>query len=256
MEIYVLASGSKGNLTYLKTKNEAVFIDVGIVYSKIVKKLDEYGEDINNIKALFLTHEHGDHVQGLKRLLSKNIIKDVFLTKGTFDCLSDEIVKLLPNYQIIKADEAFKYKNFEVMPIMLSHDANEPVGYIFNYKKKKVVIITDTGYVDESYHDILVDADLYLLEANHHPEKLLKSPRPYLLKQRILGVTGHLSNDDATYLLNKVIKNKKAIWVAAHISEDCNSIYDIEKSIVNNFDDPLKIEVYYSSQESLPVIKI
>lgn len=257
MEIYVLASGSKGNLTYIKTDKLSFFIDAGIVYSKIVKKMEEYGENIDNIDALFLTHEHTDHTAGLKRLLSKDIIKDIFLTQGTFEALSKEVTDMFPKTHIIKADQKFQYKSLDILPIMISHDANEPVGYIFHSDNKKVVIITDTGYVDDSYHEALKDANLYLLESNHHPEKLLKSKRPYILKQRILGITGHLSNDDATYLLNKLIhKDSKSIWVAGHISEDCNSVYDIEKSIVDNFDNPLKIEVHYSSQESLPVIKI
>ncbi|WP_162163917.1 MBL fold metallo-hydrolase [Acholeplasma hippikon] len=257
MEIFVLASGSKGNMTYVKENNFTFFIDAGITYSKMVAKMKAYGEDEQNVHTLFLTHEHQDHIAGLKTLLKQGQIKEVFLTKGTYQALSNEIKELLPQIYIIKADEDFFVKDMKVTPIMLSHDAFEPVGFIFiNKEQKKVVLLTDTGYVDQSYIEPISDADLYILESNHDPKKLLNSSRPFSLKQRILGVTGHLSNDDAASIINKAVKSKKAVWIVAHISDDCNDIFDIEKAIVEHIDDPLKIEVLYASQESLAGIKI
>ena len=123
-------------------------------------------------------------------------------------------------------------------------------------EKKSFVCLTDTGYVDQSYHEVLKDADLYLLESNFDPKKLLGSRRPFALKQRILGVQGHLSNEEAAVLMNKLIKNKKSKWVVAHISEECNDAFDIEKAIVDHIEDLLKIDVIYASQESLPGIKL
>ncbi len=256
VEVFILASGSKGNMAYVKNEGISFFVDAGISYQKIASKMKAYQEEISDVKTLFLTHEHHDHIYGLKSLLKQGSIVEVFLTKGTYDALASEVKQLLPQTTIIKADEPFRFNQFMVHPIMLSHDAKEPVGFIFEEYGKRFVVLTDTGYVDQSYIEILKNADLYLLEANHDPKKLLNSARPFSLKQRILGVLGHLSNEDAASLMNQLITSDKKIWIVAHISEDCNDIYDIEKAIVDHFDDPNKVEVIYSSQNSLSGIKL
>ncbi len=256
MEIYVLASGSKGNMTYLKIGENKLFIDAGISYKKVNNKMEAYGEKISDVHSLLITHEHSDHISGIKMLLKKGAIRDVYLTKGTYECLASDVIILLKNIHFIESDIAFQLKDINVMPFMLSHDASEPVGFVFNYESKKIVLLTDSGYVDQSYYELLSDADLYILEANHHPTKLMKSPRPFMLKKRILGERGHLSNDDAAWLMNRLVRKKNSKWVIAHISQDCNSQLDIEESIVQFFDDPTKVEVFFASQEGLPVIKI
>lgn len=255
LKVYILASGSKGNITYLKVGNIKVFIDAGISYQKIKKKMDAYGESIDDVKALFLTHEHHDHTMGLLMLLKKGFLNDLFMTEGTYQALSDEIKSYIKNLHIIKADQAFVYENLQVTPFMISHDAKEPVGYVIKNGIKKIVHLTDTGYIDQGYHELLENADLYVLESNHNPAKLMASPRPFLLKKRILSEKGHLSNEDACWLINRFVKTH-AIWIASHISEDCNSVLDIEEAIIKIFDDPTKIDIYYASQEGLPVIEL
>ncbi len=256
MEVFILASGSKGNMAYLKVGNERLFIDAGISYLKIKQKMSDYEENIFDVKSLLLTHEHGDHTMGLKMLLKNGGIENVYLTQGTYDALPVEVVGMILNIFIVKSDISFEIGDVNVLPFMLSHDAAEPVGFIVEGDEKKIVLLADTGYIDQSYHEILSNADLYLLEANHHPTKLMQSARPFLLKKRILGELGHLSNDDACWLMNKFVRSKRSIWVVSHISEDCNSILDIEESIVKIFDDPTKVDVYYTSQVGLPVIKL
>lgn len=256
MEVFVLASGSKGNITYVKNEVTSFFIDAGISYRKIVQKMQTYGEDIKQVETLFLTHEHSDHIFGLLSMLKAGHLKLVYLTQGTLDALSQEVMSLMPETIIIKADESFMFSEFLVLPILLSHDAKEPVGFRFDLREKSFVCLTDTGYVDQSYHKVLKDADLYLVESNFDPKRLLNSRRPFALKQRILGVLGHLSNEEAAVLMNKLIQNKISKWIVAHISEECNHTFDIEKAIIDNFDDLLKMEVIYASQDSLPGIKL
>lgn len=256
MEIYVLASGSKGNVTYVKTKMLSFFIDAGITIGRIKQKMMDYQLDITEVNTLFLTHEHSDHIAGLKGLLKMGTIKQVFLTKGTYDVLSQEVKILLPKTIIVRADEAVNIADLYIYPLMLSHDAKEPVGFYFrDSNHKKLVLLTDTGYVDHTYETLLQDADVYIVEANHCPSQLIKSSRPYHLKQRILGIKGHLSNEDAAHLMNKLVKNK-AIWIVAHMSEDCNTILEVEKAVVEYFDDPNKIECLFASQNSLEKIII
>src|SRR5690606_16270927 len=107
MDIFVLASGSKGNMTLVKNENTSFFIDAGISYQKIESKMKAYGEDIDSIDTLFLTHEHADHILGLKSLLKSGSIKRVYLTQGTLDALNGEIKPFLPEYTIIRADVKF-----------------------------------------------------------------------------------------------------------------------------------------------------
>jgi phosphoribosyl 1,2-cyclic phosphodiesterase len=256
VEVFVLASGSKGNMTYLKVGDIRLFIDAGISYLKIKNKMSEYHENIFDVKSILITHEHHDHIVGLKMLLKQGSIEDVYITKGTYKALPMDVVELFLNTHFICSDEDFSIGDTKIMPFMLSHDAAEPVGFVIEHQKKKMVLLTDSGYVDESYMELLSNADLYILEANHDPFTLFQSARPFLLKKRIVGERGHLSNEDAARLMNKLVKDKPSKWVVAHISEDCNSMEFIDKAIVKEFDDPTKVEVFYANQEGLKVIEI
>ncbi len=256
VEVYVLASGSKGNMTYLKVGNIKLFIDAGISYLKMKNKMNEYQENIFDVKSILITHEHHDHIVGLKMLLKQGAIEDVYITKGTYNALPVDVASMFLNTHFICADEEFRIGEAKIMPFMLSHDAAEPVGFVVQNHVKKMVLLTDTGYVDESYIPLLSQADLYILEANHDPFTLFQSARPFLLKKRIVGERGHLSNEDAARLMNTLVKDKPSKWVVAHISEDCNSVDFIEKAIVKEFDDPTMIEVFYADQEGLPVIEL
>ena len=254
MEVFVLASGSKGNMTYLKVGHIRLFLDCGISYQKIKKKMQDYEENIYDVKTLLITHEHGDHTAGLKVMIKQGFLEDIYLTKGTYQALLHVLNDYKGNIHIIEVDKYFQVDALKAFPFLLSHDAKEPVGFMIEGFDKKMVLLTDSGYLDESYYDVLSDADLYILEANHNPFTLFQSPRPFLLKKRIAGEKGHLSNEDAAYAMNKLIRNKVSKWVVAHISEDCNSVEDIDMAIVKVFDDPTKVEVYYATQEGLPGI--
>ena len=257
VKIYILASGSKGNMTYIKTNHQNFFIDAGISYLKVKQKMLAYQEDIQKVDTLLLTHEHHDHTMGLKVLLKQGFIKTIYLTAGTYQALSPEVKAIFPKQIIIiKADTDFQMGSFLVTPFMMSHDAVEPVGFVLKGEDKKIVLITDTGYIDQAYQPLLTDADLYIVEANHHPVKLMNSPRPFHLKKRILSEKGHLSNEDACWLMNQWIKTKTSIWVVAHMSEDCNTIIDVEEAIVQYFDDPTKVITYYASILGLPGIEL
>ncbi len=108
MEIYVLASGSKGNMTYLKVGHIKLFVDAGISYKKIKEKMMNYGEDLNEVKTLLLTHEHSDHTIGLKMLLKHHVITDVYMTKGTMDGLAVDVKEMIPHIHVIKSEDHFK----------------------------------------------------------------------------------------------------------------------------------------------------
>ncbi|TVP86736.1 MAG: MBL fold metallo-hydrolase [Acholeplasmataceae bacterium] len=257
MDIHILASGSKGNATVIRSGDIRLMIDAGISFPKIKQRMQQHKEELTQVKTLFLTHEHGDHIAGLKGLLKQGFIEEVFLTKGTYHALPADLIPLFPpRVHFIQNEVPVRWNGFVVTPFAVSHDAAEPVAFIFEENGKKVVHLTDTGYVDQSYHALLSDADLYLVEANHDPVKLMHSPRPFPLKKRILGERGHLSNEDAAWLVNRLVGKRKSVWIVTHISEDCNTALDIEEAIVRMFDDPTKVEVYYTTQDGLPVITL
>lgn len=251
MEILILASGSKGNAISITNQNRHILVDVGISYQSLKNKLLIENINIDEIDSILITHEHYDHIRGLKQFLKQHPYVKIYLTKGTYDVIPNDIKKLITKYEFIKDLNNFEINNLTITPYMLSHDASEPVGFVINNETKKMVIATDTGYIDESYFDLLKNADLYILESNHCPKILMDSRRPFHLKKRIIGEKGHLSNDEASWLINEFIKEKdEVIWAVAHISEECNTQLSIEKSIVKILDDPTKIILKMTSQET------
>lgn len=257
MKAIILASGSKGNALIIQNNETKILVDIGISYQALSNKLKDEELNINNIKYVIITHEHSDHIKGLSRFLVNHPHVKVYLSKGTYESLNTNQKKYLINYNLINKDETIEIEGFKIIAFDLSHDASEPLGFVFELNEKKVVLATDTGYIDQTHFNLLKGANLYILEANHEPEMLMNSSRPYYLKQRILGERGHLSNYEAAWLINEFIKDlDKAIWAVAHISEDCNTVYNIEKAIVDVLEDPTKIKVVYTSQESLKAIKL
>ncbi len=257
MEIRVLASGSKGNIVSLISGNSHLLIDVGISFTRTKKKFEKYKIELESIDAIILTHEHKDHSSGLRVFLNNHPHVKVYLTKGTMDGLDKETKEAIENYTFIEPEISFKINDFEIYPMLISHDANEPIGVVAKSNGKKAIFITDTGYIHKDYFEVIKDADFYYLEANHDELMLMQThKRPHHLKMRILGERGHLSNNEATKILNEVIQSKRPIWAVAHISEDCNTEEKIEMACVKNFDDPFKVKLIYTSQESSKVIKI
>lgn len=251
MEIVILASGSKGNAVSIKSQNKQILVDIGITYRTLKSKAIESDLNLTKIEDVLITHEHIDHVKGLLVFSKNHSNVNYYMTEATFNALDQTTKANLKNIVIIESDNTFSIDNYKISTFKLSHDAADPIGYVIESNNKKIVIATDTGYIDEAYFSLLKAANLYVLEANHEPGLLMDSRRPYQLKQRILGPTGHLSNNEAAWLINEFIKDSvEATWAIAHISEDCNNNYLIEKAIVNILDDPTKIKIIYTSQDT------
>ncbi len=247
LKLCVFSSGSDGNSSLLESDNGKILIDVGLTRKAICENLEKSATDMSEIDAIFITHEHIDHVKGLLVILKKDNIK-TYMTKGTFEALkgcsfvrnNPDNIKLLEEkkkegiIKIIKRDEngfyyeAINVKDFYVIPIPTFHDALESVGFIFINNMKRFVYITDTGYVHNALFNLIENADAYLLESNHDPEILLSSDRPYNLKMRILSDHGHLSNLDSMLTLAKTIGENTKLIMHAHISQECNLTQIIE----------------------------
>lgn len=218
MKVLVIASGSKGNCTYIASGDEAIMIDAGISYKRISQALDDYKLDAKPI-ALFVTHEHADHVCGL-RVTANKFQSTVYLTEKTYNSLPSCQKDIC--YEWIEPGLPIHIGSFTITPVRIFHDAKDPVGYVICIEGKKIVYITDTGYVHSSIFTKITNADAYILESNHDPDALINSERPFELKRRILGDRGHLCNGDSADVLCRVIGERTKVIVHAHISEECN----------------------------------
>lgn len=216
MKVEVLSSGSKGNTTYIETTKAKILIDCGNSSKYIIEKLNSINVDPNELDAILITHTHVDHVKGLPVLL-KHINPKVYITEEMFP-----LMDYLTNYEFI-TENKFIIKDMTIEIIKTSHDVESSVGYIVNNDDKSVVYITDTGYINKKYYDLLKNRNVYIFESNHDVEMLNNGRYPFELRQRILSDKGHLSNyDSAKYLAKFIGPNTKKI-ILAHLSEENNT---------------------------------
>lgn len=237
----VLASGSKGNCTYLEFNNIKILVDLGPTAKYINEKLKELSQTSNDINYIFITHLHNDHIYSL----------DSFIRKGTATfVLTESIYQALKtkpkNYVIIKNE--ITIDQITVKNIKLSHDVSDSNGYIFNFKNKTIAYITDTGYINSSHHEILTNCDSYIMESNHDVTMLMNSKRPYQEKMRTLGDKGHLSNEACCGYLAKFIGPKTKSITLIHLSEENNNEALIKEGM-NKIIYNKKIDVIISKQK-------
>lgn len=224
MKITVLASGSGGNTTYLETDTTKILLDCGITHRQIVQRLRERDLVLDNLNAIFVTHEHSDHIKGVDVTMKRTKAK-TYMTEDTFNSL---FFKTKDNVDYNRIEFVIPYEKFvvgdvTVQAISISHDAKDAVGYVLYHEDKKIVYITDIGYLPNRDHEILQNADFYIFESNYDVTMLFTSNRPFYLKQRIDSVKGHMSNTDSAYNMSQLVGDKTKQIVLAHRSRECNT---------------------------------
>ena len=217
MKACVLASGSKGNVSYVASLTTKILVDLGTSSLYAEKHLKNIGVDPNEIDAVVISHTHADHINGLKVFLKK-YHSTLFLTQKMYEDL--KIMFPITNYEII--DGNFNIGDIQVNVIKTSHDASDSQGYIFENNGKSVVYITDTGYINVRNHKKLQNKSIYIFESNHDIKLLMEGKYPYHLKQRIIGDKGHLSNKDSAYYLSKFIGDNTKSIILVHLSKENN----------------------------------
>lgn len=231
MEYYVLASGSKGNCTVISDGDSTIVIDAGTTDRHLKAAFSKIDIDYKNIDALLITHTHIDHINRL------NLFKDSLM-------YTPEILDPKFKQVLLYGEESFKINSFEIQTITLSHDRELTVGFIIKNSRKKLVYVTDTGYFKNKHLPLIKDADYYIFESNHDPEMLMQTNRPFSLKQRIMAMNGHLSNDDCGKILKASVSQKTKEIVLAHLSEEANCpklAYQTISSHLNNGDIEIKV---------------
>lgn len=224
MELCTLASGSSGNAIFLGTDDDGILIDSGISGKRIEEGLNSIGRTGRDLKAILVTHEHADHVQGLG-VMARKLGVPVYVTEGTRKALRkiSSLGKIPEDlFHVIKADEAVRIGTFTVLPFAISHDAAEPVGYRIEAGGKSAAVATDMGVYTEDTIRHLRGLDALLLEANHDIHMLEVGRYPYYLKMRILGEKGHLSNEASGRLLSEVLHDDMKHIVLGHLSQENN----------------------------------
>jgi phosphoribosyl 1,2-cyclic phosphodiesterase len=206
----LLGSGSNGNCCIIESSNTVIAIDFGLGIKDIKERASKVGYEIDEIKALFITHNHTDHIRSIKYFP----IERVYATAST-----------LVDYEpiIIEPFKTIYVGDFKITPIPTSHDAINSVGYIIETSDEKLVYMTDTGYVNKKFFSYLEGADHYVFESNHDETMLLRCKYPYFLKKRIISDSGHLSNTDCAEILSLLISEKTKSIVLAHLSEEANT---------------------------------
>ena len=231
LQIASLNSGSNANCYYVGNNNEAVLIDAGLSCRETDKRMKRLGLDIRSVKAIFISHEHADHISGLP-VLSKKYKLPVYITQNTLRNCSFEIEKEL-TYSFIHNDPV-SVGELSIIPFIKSHDANDPHSFIISSNKVHVGVITDIGYACKHVIKHFKLCDAVFLESNYCEEMLENGSYPLHLKKRISSRKGHLSNDQALELFLKHKPAHLQLLILSHLSQNNNHPELVNKMFTQN----------------------
>ena len=232
--IHILASGSKANAYIIEADGSMLLIDQGLSFREFSKRADALNIDISRIKAILLTHEHEDHIKGVAYTAYK-LDAPVFSTAKTLEFLNEN-TKHPIHCRAVEKDRKIKLGAFEFTPFEIMHDAADPVGYLVSTPcGETVCFATDTGKITNRMMTYINQGTNIILEANHDPAMLYRNIKyPPLLKERIRGPYGHLSNDQSLEALDRMGENHPKTVIFSHLSEENNSP-EMLKSLVIDF---------------------
>ncbi|MCK5843234.1 MAG: MBL fold metallo-hydrolase [Victivallales bacterium] len=230
--ITVLGSGSRGNSVLIQTPDAALLVDAGFSRKEILARLAAVGVEKTNVKALLITHDHGDHVSGA-RVLADHLNIPTYLNAPTLKHLQKRNL-VGAKISVFNSGSSFILQPFEVRPFSVPHDAMEPVGFVISHTRSdgtnvKVGIATDMGHVNNLTRARLAECDALLVECNHDIKLLRNSERALSLKRRIGGKFGHLNNSDAIEALGELVASRTKHVCLCHLSEDCNDRAIVEE---------------------------
>ena len=224
LEFSVLASGSSGNALYIRSNQTQILLDAGISGKQLQQRLQQStGVSLDGLDALLLTHEHIDHVRGLRQVIKQSRAQ-IYTTEGTWNQVGTPVEPDLKGREVhtVKAGQAFSVGNILVTPFAVSHDAEEPVAYRFDSEGSSLTVATDLGYVSDSIKEVIAGCQSYVFESNHDVNMLRAGRYPWNIKRRILGDKGHLSNIDAAIALADFLGTREVDVYLAHLSEENN----------------------------------
>ena len=218
-----LFSGSTGNSTFIGTENYGILIDVGASCKGIESELKSAGAELSDIKAIAITHDHSDHIKGLKTVLKRTGAK-LISTEGTLKKLAEK--DLIPAFCEVEAinEKGITLGDSLLNAFSTSHDTLGSCGYTVNFADgKKFSLCTDTGIITDEIRNAITDSDAVLIESNHDIEMLKKGPYPPILKVRIMSDNGHISNVVCAGEVLRLFKNGTTRFILGHLSLNNNT---------------------------------
>lgn len=221
MRVSILASGSGGNACVVESGKTRILVDAGLSAKEIEKRLATRGIEANSIRAIFVTHEHGDHSVGALTFAAR-FGCSLFATAGTAAALGLEGNLFSPFVRMESCREG-TIGDIGFRPLGTPHDSNESVAYAFESGDARVVIASDLGHVQREFLDFLRGATTLLLEFNHDEDMLRDGPYTWPLKQRIAGAWGHLSNRQSAEAISRTAGDRLKRVVATHLSRSNNT---------------------------------
>jgi phosphoribosyl 1,2-cyclic phosphodiesterase len=218
----ILGSGSSGNCAFLETDHTALLVDAGFSAKQIEMRLASIGRSIQDVKAIFLTHEHGDHVCGLPVLAKRHGIP-VYCNRLTAEYLHPQMPSF-SGWRLFESGATMELADLKINSFSVPHDAYDPVGFMFYHALGNIGFLTDLGYATKLVIERVRQARALVLEANHDLKLLQEdTKRPWSVKQRILSRHGHLSNEAAALVAAEVVTDLMEDLYLGHLSADCNS---------------------------------
>ncbi len=219
-KFYMLYSSSKGNCAYVKHGGDEFLIDCGVSAKMIETALNQIGTGLKNISAIFITHEHSDHIKGLPTI-TKYFSTPIYAPANCCEYLIEN-APYCGYVNPLVSGEAVMLKDTAVCPIVTPHDARGSVGFRIRAGEEKIGYFTDIGHLSEGVLRGLSGCRRVVIESNHDLEMLKNGSYPYALKQRILGNMGHLSNELCAKLLPHLAAFGTESFMLAHLSEENN----------------------------------
>ena len=224
VEVLILASGSSGNAALVRSGETSILVDVGVSALQVRKRLAAFGRSIADVTAIVLTHEHSDHIRGLEVLLKRERLP-VWATLGTWS----ELPVHTSSGGQLHSGRSRRIGSFEITPVATSHDAREPVAFVFDDGVRRVGYCTDTGTFTGLLEQRLAGCDLLCLESNHDSDMLRNGPYPWPLKQRIASRLGHLANHQTVEAVERLRSADLKAVIGLHLSAENNTpslVYD------------------------------
>jgi phosphoribosyl 1,2-cyclic phosphodiesterase len=222
MEFIVLSSGSKGNCSALKIGEQIILVDCGLRFAQLQQAFKNHKLEINKISHVIITHEHADHILGLKVLNNNLPSAKILLTKGTFIAYTEKTKHIMSNHEFVCPHNILDINGYEFDFFPTMHDARESIGFTITHNNKKFSYLTDCGNINQHIINKVSGTTHFALEANYCPELLANGKYPEFLKQRVAGNYGHLSNYQTSNLLQKIKDDLQHVCLM-HLSENNNN---------------------------------
>ncbi|MBU0904840.1 MAG: MBL fold metallo-hydrolase [Firmicutes bacterium] len=232
MRFSVLASGSSGNAIYVENDEHAFLVDAGLSGRKMEELFASVDRNMKKLSGILVTHEHSDHIKGLG-ILARKYNVPIYANEKTWTAM-DPLVGKIPLEQRFHFDmETVKtFGSIDIQSFAVSHDAADPMFYVFHENGRKLVLITDTGYVSDRMKGHIQGADSFVFESNHDVGMLQMGRYPWSVKRRILSDVGHVSNEDAAVAMSEVVEQKPTRMYLSHLSKD-NNMKDLARMSVS-----------------------